>query len=197
MSRRISPIRQTGSISLRTQGTSCGTLPGQDSVREARLPRPCLESGQPVSWVTAQMLRAQASQRRQPFPGLLAKDFPRARLCKSASNVSKTAILGTTASESSQDSATSPTSPARAPSMRPCRPRKPSKRLIAHLTTKDLSLLGIYQHCTVKVQRRTKHSTPASCTATLMPKKAVPVKTYTPIPALGRLRVRTGLLRHR
>jgi hypothetical protein len=161
------------------------------------LPRPCLGSGQPVSWVTAQMLRAQDLQRRQPFPGLLVKDSPQAHPCKLASNVSRTATLGTTASESSQGFATSPTSPARAPSMHRFRPKSPNKRLIALPTTKDLSLPGISQHCTAKGQRHTRHSTPAKCTAIPMLKREVLAKTSTPTPASGQRRVRTGLLRRR
>jgi hypothetical protein len=161
------------------------------------LPRPCLESGQPVSWVTAQMLRAQALRRRQLFPGLLAKDSLQARRCKLPNSVSRTATLGTTANESLQGSATSPTSPARAPSMHHCLPKSLTKRPTAHPTTKALFLQGISHHCTVRVRRHTKRSTLASCTATPTPKKAALTKTYTPIPALGRRRVRTGPLRRR
>ena len=134
-------------------------------------------------------------QRRLHFPGLLAKDFPQAHPCKLASNASRTATLRTTESESSQDSATSPTSPARAPSMLRCRPKRLNKKPIARPTTKDPSSQDTSRRCTVRVQRHTKHSTQASCTATLTPKRAVLAKTCTPIPALGHRRVRTELLK--
>lgn len=159
------------------------------------MPRPCLENGQLVSWATAQTLQAQALQRRQPLPGLLDKDSLRDHPCKLASIASKTATPRTVASESSRASATFPTSPAQAPSMPHCRRRSPNKRLNARLTTKDLSSPGTYQHCTAKVQRLTKRSTPVSCTATPMLRKEVLAKTCTPTPALGQQRARTGLLR--